>query len=67
MGEWTSNAGTEWTFISVPMIIVAEELPEGYTINLPQGAATWIIDILDFVDDKRQYVNNFQKECLKSY
>ena len=36
-GQGSGNAGTEWTFISVAMIKVAEELTEGCTIKLPQG------------------------------
>ena len=39
-GQGVGNAGTEWTFISVTMIKVAEELIESYTIRLPQGKAT---------------------------
>ena len=60
--QGAGNAETEWTFISVPMIKIAGELIEGYTINLPQGKVTWTIHILGFVDDKRHYVNNLKKE-----
>ena len=35
-----SNTGTEWIFISVPMIQMYEELTESFTINLPQGTKT---------------------------
>ena len=34
-GHGAGNAGTEWTFISVPMINFVEELIEGFTVNLP--------------------------------
>ena len=54
-GQGARNAGTEWTFISVPMIKVEEELTEGCIIKLPQGRATWTIHILGFVDDKHHY------------
>ena len=64
-GQGDGNAGTEWTFISVPMIKVAEELTEGCIIKLPQGRATWTIHILDFVDDKRHYVKNFKERVLQ--
>ena len=63
-GQGAGNAGTEWNFISVPMIKVAEELTAGCVINLPQGNATWNIHILGFVDDKRHYVNNLQKRVI---
>ena len=39
-GQGAGNAGTEWTFISVPMIKVEEELTEGCIIKLPQGRTT---------------------------
>ena len=64
-GQGAGNAGTEWTFVIVPMIKVAEELTEGYTIKLPQGKATLTIHILGFVDDKRHYVNNFKERILQ--
>ena len=47
------------------MIKVAEELIEGCTITLSQGKTTWSIHILDFVDDKRHYVNNLKKRVLQ--
>ena len=64
-GEGAGNTGTEWTFISVPILKIAEELTEGCTIKLPQGKATWTIHILGFVDDKRHYVNNFKERVLQ--
>ena len=63
--QGAGKAGTEWTFINVSMIKVAEELTEGCTIKLPQGKATWTIHILGFVDDKRHYVNNFKERVLQ--
>ena len=64
-GQGAENAGTEWTFISVPMIKVVEELTEGCIINLPQGKTTLTIHILGFVHDKRHYINNFKKRVLQ--
>ena len=60
-----SNTGTEWIFISVPMIQMYEELTKSFTINLPQGTKTWTIQILSFVDDRRHYVNNLKNPVLK--
>ena len=64
--QGAGNAGTEWTFISVPMIKIAGELTEGCTINLPRGKVIWTIHILGFVDDKRHYVNNLKKRVIQN-
>ena len=64
-GQGAGNVGTEWIFISVPMVNVAEELTEGCTTNLPQGNTTWTIHILGFVDDKRHYIDNLKNRVLQ--
>ena len=65
-GQGTGNRGTKWTFISIPMIEVVEEVSKGYIIQLPKGSNTWETHMLAFVDDKRHYVNGNNKQTRKS-
>ena len=46
------NRGTHWTFISILMMDVVEEVSQGCTIPLPRGNKQWKIYMLEFVDDK---------------
>ena len=65
-GQGAGNGGTKWTFISIPMIKVVEEVSTGCVIQLPKGSKTWKKYMLDFVDDKRHYVNGNNKQTSKS-
>ena len=57
-GQGAGNGKTNWTFISIPMIAVVEDVPQGCTITLPRGNTQWRKHMLAFVDDKRHYVNS---------
>ena len=48
------------------MIKVVEEVSTGCVIQLPKGSKTWKKYMLDFVDDKRHYVNGNNKQRSKS-
>ena len=56
-GQGAGNGGTNWTFISIPMIAAVEDVLQGCIINLPRGSTQWQKYMLAFVDDKRHYVN----------
>jgi len=56
-GQGAGNGGTKWTFISIPMIEVVEEVSKGCIIQLPKGSKIWEKYMLAFVDDKQHYVN----------
>ena len=56
-GQRAGNGGTKWTFISIPMIEVVEEVSKGCIIQLPRRSNQWEKHMLAFVDDKRHYVN----------
>ena len=56
-GQGTGNGGTHWMFISVLMMEILDKVAPGFIIKLPKGKATWIIRMMAFVDDKRQYTN----------
>ena len=56
-GQGAGNVGIEWTFISVPMIKVAEELTEGCTIKIPQGKSN--------MDDSYSWVRRRQASLCK--
>ena len=51
-GQGAGNGGTKWTFISIPMIEVVEEVSQGCVIQLPRGSNQWERHMLAFVDDK---------------
>ena len=57
-GQGAGNGGTQWTFISIPMIDTIDKVAQGWVIQLPQSNETWKIHMLAFVDDKRHYVNS---------
>ena len=58
-GQDSGHAGTNWVFNSVPMMKVIEKTFEGCQMNSPDNKQQWIKCILGFVDDKRQYANDY--------
>ena len=40
-GQGAGNGGTNWTFISIPMIAVVEDVSQGCIITLPKGNTQW--------------------------
>ena len=40
-GQGAGNGGTNWTFISIPMIEVVEDVSQGCIITLPKGNTQW--------------------------
>ena len=40
-GQGAGNGGTNWTFISIPMIAAVEDVLQGCIINLPRGSTQW--------------------------
>ena len=65
-GQGAGNGGINWTFISIPMIAVVEDVSQGCIITLPRGNAQWQKHMLAFVDDKRHYVNSLPKQSNKN-
>ena len=65
-GQGVGNGGTDWTFISIPMITVVEDVSQGCIINLPRGSTQWQNNMLAFVDDKRHYVNCLPNQWNKN-
>ena len=66
-GQCTSNGGTHWTFISVPMMEIVEHVvPLGCTIQLSNDHQTWEVKMLEFVNDKKHYVNNILKQLKQT-
>ena len=64
--QGAGNGGTKWTFISIPMIEVVEEVSQDCIIQLPWGNKQWEKHMLAFVDDKRYYVNGSPTQTSKS-
>ena len=65
-GQGAENDGTNWTFISIPIIVVIEDVSQGCIINLPRGSKQWEKHMLAFVDDKRHYINCLPKQTNKN-
>ena len=65
-GQGTGNGGTPWTFISVPMMEIVDQIAPGCTIELHKGKEKWIIKMMAFVDDKRHYTNSLKHQLIKS-
>ena len=61
IGLGSGNGGTHWSFISIPMTEIVEEVAPGCEIECPTGIINWTITILSFVDDKRHYVKSLQQ------
>ena len=64
--QGTGNGGTTWTFTSVPMMEIVDQIAPGCTIELPKGKEKWIIKMMAFVDDKRHYTNSLKQQLIKS-
>ena len=65
-GQGAGNEGTNWTFISIPMIAVVEDVSQGCIINLPRGNTKWQKHMLAFVDHKRHNVNCLPNQSNKN-
>ena len=62
-GQGSGHAGTSWVFNSVPMMKVIEKKCEGCLMNSPDKKLQWIKH-LGFIDDKRQYANDWNNSNL---
>lgn len=58
VGQGTKNVDTYWCFISVPMIELIAEAAPGYTHISTKRKERMKIHMMEFVDDKRHYVNS---------
>ena len=47
----TGNGGIHWTFISVPMMEILEQVTPGCIIKLPSDHQKWKVKMIGFVDD----------------
>ena len=65
-GQGAGNGGTNWTFISIPMIEVVEDISQGCIINLSRGNTKWQKHMLAFVDDKRHDINCLPNQSNKN-
>ena len=54
-------------FISVLMVEVIEKSVQCCTIQLQSISNIWTIHVLEFVDNKRHYVNKIQQKIIKPY
>ena len=52
-GQYIGNGETHWTFISIPMMEMIEQIAPGCTIQLPNDHQKWEVKMLGFVDDKK--------------
>ena len=59
-GQGSGNAGSEWNFISVPLMQTLEKLSDGCEITDPTKKK-WKKTIVGFVDDTKQFNNIFGK------
>ena len=55
-GQGSGNAGSEWSFISIPLMQLMEQKTENCEITGPTKT-TWSQNIIGFVDDTRKYNN----------
>ena len=63
-GQSTGSAGTTWAFHSIPMMRVIEKSCSGCVMSSPNHLYQLTKHILGFVDDKRQYSNDWKKNNL---
>ena len=64
--QGTGNGGTTWTFTSVPMMEIVDQLAPECTIEQSKGKRKWTIKMMVFVDDKRHYTNFLNQQLIKS-
>ena len=57
-GQGSGNAGTEWNYISIPLMTKLEQWSQGCTITGPDKTQ-WNKTIIAFVDDTKQFNNQF--------
>ena len=58
-GQGSGNGGTNWIFISIPMIEVVEDQAPRCDIEFPKETMNRSMYMIGFADDKRHYVNGF--------
>ena len=63
-GQGTGFAGTTWAFHSIPMIRVIEKSCSGCVMSSPNQLYQLTKYVLGFVDDKRQYSNDWKENNL---
>ena len=55
------SSGTNWVYVRVPIMGNLDRNEEGCTIISPDKNIKWEKVILEFIDDKRQYTNDWKK------
>ena len=63
-GQGTGSSGTNWVYISIPIISSLDKHKEGCIIVSSDKNFKWEKVIIGFVDDKRQYANDWQNNSL---
>ena len=63
-GQGAGSLGTNWVYISVLIMSTLYKHEEGCTIVSPDKKIKWEKVIIGFVDDKRQYANDWQNNSL---
>ena len=63
-GQGTESASTTWAFHSIPMMRVIEKSCSGCVISSSDQLYQLTKHILGFVDDKRQYSNEWNENKL---
>ena len=62
--QGSESSGTHWVYIGVPMTSSLEKQNKGCTILSPDNSIKWKKTIIGFVDDKRQYTNDWKINSL---
>ena len=57
-GQGSGNAGTEWNYVSIPLMATLEGIFPGCEIIIPENKK-WNKTIIAFVDDTKQFNNKF--------
>ena len=63
-GQGAKFLGTNWVYISVPIMSTLDKHEEDCTIVSPDKKIKWEKVIIGFVNDKRQYANDWQNNSL---
>ena len=63
-GQSAGSSGTNWVCISVPIMSTLDKHEEGCTMVSPDKKIKWEKVSIGFVDDKRQYANDWQNNSL---
>ena len=66
IGQGAGSSGTNWVYVSVLIMSTLDKHEEGCTIVSPDKKIKWGTVIIEFVDEKRQYANDWKHNFLLS-